>query len=251
MAPRGIALAALVALSAVTATASASDVTTADVLVQAGHQGRPDCNVEPPSLCRDTGASKSPGEIVWTPIVADEATRILEAHGVSVLRMPAYLPRHYNVGVAVFIHFDAVPDPDRPCKAHSSVGYPPGEASKALAQAWKALYGATGTTVLHPTTTPPISAVLRLSPRDRLKGRIPHRGWRDDVSCGLRLAAFASQISRELVAYFVSRQIGKGNVPLPASNRRPSRETRSRSLRVQAMRGNPPAAVNLTAGRTS
>ena len=140
MAPRGIALAALVALSAVTATASASDVTTADVLVQAGHQGRPDCNVEPPSLCRNTGASESPGEIVWTPIVADEATRVLEAHGVSVLRMPAYLPRHYNVGVAVFIHFDAVPDPDRPCKAHSSVGYPRGEASKALAQAWKALY---------------------------------------------------------------------------------------------------------------
>ncbi len=216
MVSRGIALAALVALRAVSATASASDVTTADVLVQAGHQGRPDCNVEPPSLCRNTGASKSPGEIVWTPIVADEATRILEAHGVSVLRMPAYLPRHYNVGVAVFIHFDAVPNPNRPCNAHSSVGYPPGKASKALAQAWKAFYGRYWHDgFASDNYTGNLSGYYGYRHVTASKGQLLIEGG--EMTCPADYAWLRSHLKflGELVAYFVSRQIGKGSVPLP------------------------------------
>ncbi|BAZ13218.1 hypothetical protein NIES4071_50570 [Calothrix sp. NIES-4071] len=54
---------------------------TFDVLIQAGNKGRTSDN---------TGATKPLGnEIDWTPIVADEATRILREAGVLVARVNA------------------------------------------------------------------------------------------------------------------------------------------------------------------
>ena len=54
----------------------------ADVLIQAGHEGRPDCNVESAALCNNTGAR---GEIELTPVVADRVAKILRAAGISVI----------------------------------------------------------------------------------------------------------------------------------------------------------------------
>ena len=56
-----------------------------DVLIQAGHQNTPD---------NKTGGEGPLGnEIDWTPIVADEATRILRSAGVSTIREDASLKR--------------------------------------------------------------------------------------------------------------------------------------------------------------
>jgi hypothetical protein len=118
-----------------------------DVLIQAGHEGRPDCGPppggEPPSLCHNTGAR---GEIRWTPVVADEATRALRAAGIHVLRVGANLEgRRYRVRDALFLHFDGS---TRPCATGASIGYPTKAngwtapaASAGAGAAWKALYG--------------------------------------------------------------------------------------------------------------
>jgi hypothetical protein len=114
----------------------------ADVLIQAGHEGRPDCNVEPARLCNNTGA---PDEIGWTPIVADVAMRALRAAGYSVIRVPAHLTGPYRVSEAVFVHFDGS---TIPCGSGPSVGYPTGALARFgphsadAARQWKHLYGA-------------------------------------------------------------------------------------------------------------
>ena len=57
----------------------------ADVFIQAGHENTPD---------NKTGGEGPLGnEIDWTPIVADEATRILRQAGVSTIREDASLKR--------------------------------------------------------------------------------------------------------------------------------------------------------------
>ena len=60
------------------------------------------------------------GERTWTPIVADAASQILRAHGVSVARLPADFPGEYRVAAAVFIHFDGS---NPPCGSRASIGY--------------------------------------------------------------------------------------------------------------------------------
>jgi hypothetical protein len=99
----------------------------ADVLISAGHEGRPaSCKRFPQHKC-NLGAA---GEREWTPIVADEATRILRAHGVKVVRLPADFAGTYDVKEAVFIHFDGA---SPPCTSRASIGYPPGAAGAAAA----------------------------------------------------------------------------------------------------------------------
>ena len=49
-----------------------------DVLISAGHEGRPASCVYFPKHTCNVGTT---GEREWTPIVADEATRMLRAHG--------------------------------------------------------------------------------------------------------------------------------------------------------------------------
>ena len=105
----------------------------ADVLLQAGHEGRPASCARFPRRPCNLGA---PGERQMTPLVADEAARRLRAAGLVVARVPADFTQHYRVRAAVFIHFDgAYP----PCTSGASIGYPPGSA--AAAHAWRAFYG--------------------------------------------------------------------------------------------------------------
>ena len=107
---------------------------TYDVLISAGHEGRPaSCAHFPQHHC-NLGAA---GERAWTPIVADAATRILREHGVRVVRLPADFAGKYRVGAAVFIHFDGS---NPPCRSSASVGY--AHSSDATgAAAWHRLYG--------------------------------------------------------------------------------------------------------------
>jgi hypothetical protein len=107
----------------------------ADVLIQAGHEGRPDCDREPATLCTRTG---TPGEMELNARVADAVAQRLRKAGFRVLRRPAYLPRFYRVRDAVFIHFDGSASP---CASGASVGYPEVADSQAAAAQWKALYG--------------------------------------------------------------------------------------------------------------
>ncbi|HTU82333.1 MAG TPA: hypothetical protein VMF61_09395, partial [Candidatus Acidoferrales bacterium] len=63
-----------------------------DVLISAGHEGRPASCAQFPGRACNLGTA---GERQWTPIVADAATAILRAHGVSVARLPADFKRNY------------------------------------------------------------------------------------------------------------------------------------------------------------
>jgi hypothetical protein len=185
--------------------------TSADVLVQAGHEGRPDCNVEPASLCNNTGA---PGEIAWTPVVADEATRVLRAHGITVLRMPAHLAGPYAVKDAVFLHFDGSATP---CQSGASVGYPSVAHSRAAADAWKALYAQYFRFGFQPDN-------FTLT----LKGYYGYHHVRvsdaafviegGEISCPRQHAWLAKRLRWEgdLLAYFLARRLGNMSVPLPA-----------------------------------
>jgi hypothetical protein len=108
-------------------------VTKADVLVSAGHEGRPASCARYPKRACNLGAA---GERAWTPVVADAVTRILREHGLSVVRVPADFDGHYAVDAAIFIHFDGAATP---CSSGASIGYHLPQYRVAAAQ-WRALY---------------------------------------------------------------------------------------------------------------
>ena len=187
---------------------------TADVLIQAGHEGRPDCGKdgEPPSLCNNTGSPVAPGEIVWTPIVADEATRVLRAAGVTVLREPAHLRGPYAVRDAVFLHFDGAA---QPCSSAASVGYPDA-ASGRLAADWKTLYGRSWPFGFQSDNfTKTLHGYYGFSRVRASDGAMVIEFG--EMSCPKQYAWLKSHLRFEgdLVAYFLSRRLGKENVPLP------------------------------------
>jgi hypothetical protein len=105
-----------------------------DVLISAGHEGRPESCARFPKHHCNLGAQ---GEREWTPIVADEATRKLRALGYSVAREPADFDGQFDVKAAIFIHFDGT---DKPCTSGASIGYHT-EASQPAAQLWRRMYG--------------------------------------------------------------------------------------------------------------
>jgi hypothetical protein len=109
-----------------------------DVLVQAGHEGRPaSCALVPARACNLGTAAAGEREIVWTVVVADEATRVLREHGYRVLRRPAdYLGRD-SARAAVFVHFDGAKE----CASGASVGFPE-TTSRAFIDAWETRYRA-------------------------------------------------------------------------------------------------------------
>ena len=102
---------------------------TADVLIQAGHEGRTSGN---------TGAESRWGtELEWNPIVADRATEVLRNAGVNVIREDAYLDSSkYKVKLALFIHFDSA---DKGAESGPSIGYND-DTDQPAAEAWKELY---------------------------------------------------------------------------------------------------------------
>jgi hypothetical protein len=107
-----------------------------DILVQAGHEGRPaSCAVFHPKACNLGTGAQGAHEHEWTTLVADEATRVLRDHGYTVLRRPADYGEHDTVRAAVFLHFDG----STPCASGASVGFPE-TTSRAFIDAWEAGY---------------------------------------------------------------------------------------------------------------
>lgn len=105
-----------------------------DVLISAGHEGRPESCARYKHKC-NLGA---PGERQWTPIVADAAAAVLRGRGFTVAREPADFPGTYDVKAAIFIHFDGT---ERACTSGASIGYHT-DASKPAAELWHKEYSA-------------------------------------------------------------------------------------------------------------
>jgi hypothetical protein len=110
------------ALVLVTALARPAAAATVDVIVQAGHEGRPaSCAPMHVAACNIGAAAGRDREIAWTPIVADAATATLRAAGLTVARHPA--------------------DYAAPCASGASAGFPPAQ-GRALAARWERVYTA-------------------------------------------------------------------------------------------------------------
>jgi hypothetical protein len=180
-----------------------------DVVISAGHEGRPaSCAAFPQRAC-NLGAS---GEREWTPVVANAATQILRAHGVSVARLPADFHGNYRVDAALFIHFDGS---DPPCRSGASIGYAHKRDAYAAA-AWRKLYSSEWPFAFEPDN---FTANLRdyygfEQVRARNASLVLELG---EITCPRQRAWLAPRLHREgaLLAYFVSRLIGKGDVPRP------------------------------------
>jgi hypothetical protein len=101
-----------------------------DVVIQAGHENTPDDK---------TGGEGPLGkEIEWTPVVANEAVRILKDAGVHAVKETAHIKvtrQKYRCKLALFVHFD---DPEQG-ESGPSIGYDHSSDADA-AQEWKALY---------------------------------------------------------------------------------------------------------------
>jgi hypothetical protein len=180
-----------------------------DVLISAGHEGRPaSCAHFPQHHC-NLGAA---GERAWTPIVADTATRILRGHGVSVARLPADFDGDYHVDAAAFIHFDGSAPA---CHSGASIGYHRVR-DGAAATAWRALYGR-----YFP---------FMFLPDNFTRGLRDYYAFRQvdvrDTSLVLEFGEITCPVQREwlaprlqwagaLLAYFLSASIRKGDVPEP------------------------------------
>jgi hypothetical protein len=125
-------IAALLLLAAA-APAAAANV---DVVVQAGHEGRPaSCARFRVAACNMGASSPAGREIDWTPVVADAATATLRAAGLRVARRPADYAGRDVARAAVFLHFDGAP----PCASGASVGFPPSE-DREIVQRWERRY---------------------------------------------------------------------------------------------------------------
>lgn len=186
-----------------------------DVLISAGHEGRPASCAHYPQRHCNLGAA---GERAWTPVVADAATRILRRHGVTVARLPADFAGNYVVDAAVFIHFDGSAPA---CQSGASIGFNrPRDAPAAIA--WRELYGG-----YFP---------FRFQPDNFTSGLRDYYAFRQvdgssltlvlelgEITCPAQHAWLAPRLQWEgaLLAHFLSERIGKGNVPDPGVYREP------------------------------
>jgi hypothetical protein len=187
----------------------------ADVLIQAGHEHRTD---------PDQGSLGTHGALLTrrfaTPVVCDEAARILREAGVSVIREDAFLEGGpFTVKLALFIHFDGN---GTPCSSGTSVGYKPAWVDPSLsdkpaADAWKALYkkhwkfnfmpdnftrnlwGYYGFGVCRTSDAELVIELGEITCPEQEKWLEPRLVWLGS-----------------LIAHFASKRIGKGNVPEPA-----------------------------------
>jgi hypothetical protein len=186
-----------------------------DVVISAGHEGRPASCARFPKRTCNLGTA---GEREWTPVVADAATRILRAHGVTVARLPADFDGDYDAGAAVFIHFDGAAPP---CASGASIGYH-GDAFAPAARAWRSLYSR-----YFP---------FRFEPDNFTNGLHNYYGYKQvtaadasltlelgEITCPAQRAWLAPRLQWEgaLLAYFLSQEIGKGDVPDPGPYRGP------------------------------
>jgi hypothetical protein len=186
-------------------------IATYDVLISAGHEGRPaSCAHFPQHKC-NLGAA---GEREWTPIVADAATKMLRAHGVTVVRLPADFSGKYRVDAAVFIHFDGS---DPPCHSSASIGYPSRQYAPAAA-AWRKLYGNYWPYGFQSDNFTEglrkYYAYKQVDARDA--ALVLELG---EITCPVQHGWLAPRLQweGELLAYYLSRLIGKGEMPRPKS----------------------------------
>jgi hypothetical protein len=122
-------------LLALAAPARAASV---DVVVQAGHEGRPaSCAPNHVHSCNIGTSSPAGREIQWTPIIADAIAANLRAAGLRVARRPADYPEHDTARVAVYVHLDGS---ESPCASGASAGFP-ASTPHAFVQAWERAYG--------------------------------------------------------------------------------------------------------------
>lgn len=125
-------------LPLVLACASGARADEGDVVVQAGHEGRPaSCAPLHVKACNLGTGANGAREQIWTAAVADEATRVLREHGYAVIRRPADYDGHDTARAAVFLHFDGA----TPCASGASVGFPE-TTSRAFVDAWESRYRA-------------------------------------------------------------------------------------------------------------
>lgn len=180
-----------------------------DVLISAGHEGRPaSCAAFPQHKC-NLGAS---GEREWTPVVADAAAAILRAHRVSVARLPADFHGKYRVDAALFIHFDGS---DPPCRSGASIGYAHKRDAYAAA-AWRTLYSSTWPFAFEPDNfTENLRDYYAFRQVRAPKGSLVIE--LGEITCPQQRDWLEPRLHREgaLLAYFVSQLIGKGDVPKP------------------------------------
>lgn len=176
-----------------------------DVLISAGHEGRPESCAHFPKHHCNLGTA---GERAWTPVVADEAARKLRAMGYSVAREPADFDGQYDVKAAVFIHFDGT---DSPCTSGASIGYHTA-ASKPAADLWHSMYGS-----IFP---------FRFKPDNFTDNLRDYYGFRQvqaqdgalvielgEMTCAPQRAWLAPRLQQEgdVIAQFIDRLIRKGS----------------------------------------
>ncbi|HEY4442355.1 MAG TPA: hypothetical protein VGN14_17985 [Candidatus Elarobacter sp.] len=112
---------------------------TADILIQAGHQGRPaSCAPHHVVACNLGTGAQGVTERDWTPLVADEAAAALRAAGYTVIRRPADYDEHDTVRAAIFLHFDGA---SPACGSGASAGFPT-TTSRAFIEDWETRYRA-------------------------------------------------------------------------------------------------------------
>lgn len=180
-----------------------------DVLISAGHEGRPASCARFPQHACNLGAR---GERSWTPVVADAATEVLRARGVTVVRLPADFPGKYRVGAAVFIHFDGS---DPPCRSSASIGYAYPRDSHAAAE-WRLLYGKYWPFGFQPDNfTIGLRRYYAFQQVDARDGSLVLE--LGEITCPAQHAWLAARLHWEgaLLAHFLSALIHKGNVPDP------------------------------------
>ena len=184
-----------------------------DVLVSAGHEGRPaSCPRFPQHRC-NLGAS---GERAWTPIVADAATQMLRARGVRVARLPADFAGNYRVKAAVFIHFDGS---HPPCGSGASIGYAQ-KTDVGAASAWRKLYRSYWPFGFKPDNfTSSLGRYYAFRQVETSDGDLVIE--LGEITCPAQRAWLAPRLRWEgaLLAHFLSRLIGKGDVPDPGRYR--------------------------------
>lgn len=186
-----------------------------DALIQAGHEGL---------TSGQTGASGPLGdEIDWTPIIADEATRVLRAAGLTVERANANFDLQGNTfkaGLAIFIHLDGS---DPPGVTTASVGFSQEAQSPAVAAAWKELYKKYWPFgFMRDNFTSGLSHYYGYSAVRVTSGELLIEfGEISDLKQATWLKPRLKWLGK-LVAHFVSQQLGKGNIadpgPFEASN---------------------------------
>lgn len=153
------------------------------------------------------------------PIVADEATRVLREHGVSVLREPADFEGDFAVRAAVFIHFDGN---DKPCSSGASIGYHD-DAFAPAALKWKKLYSS-----YFPYGFQPDNFTIHLRNYYGF-----HQVQAQDAALVLEMGELTCpeqkawleprlRLEGDLIAYYLSQVIGKGDVPLPEAKTLPN-----------------------------